>query len=189
MKWKSLLLGIIICTVIIISIYRRERKRELREQAQETFDLFLKNRPEEFKYLMEISDKVFTRLEKVGFDGLTDAEKVFFCVWVLTGQVDNGGFDQFFFNSSGNYSTEAVDAFEKIGASKTAGIVYRANSVFKNGRPSKNWTARQDELDALPESAEERLRRLDDEFYKCDEDIDKLLYEFVVKQRSEFLDV
>ena len=189
MNWKFLLVGIIICTVIILSIYRNRSKRQLQEEAQQAVKLALQNIPEEVKFLMGISEKVFDRLEKVGFDGLTDSEKVFYCVWVLEGQVNNGGFDQYFFNTRGEYSVEAVDAFEKIGAGKTAEIIGRANSIFENGRATKDRTARKEDLDALPESAQEALRGLDDEFYKCDEDFDKLLYEFVVKHEAGFLDV
>ena len=60
--------------------------------------------------------------------------------------------------------------------------------MFKNGKPPKDWNARQEELTRLPKSAQETLRHLDNEFYKYDEDITKLLYEFVVKHHSEFLD-
>jgi hypothetical protein len=189
MNWKFILVVIIICTVIIVSIYRWQAKRELQEEAQQAVKLPSKNIPEEVKFLIGVSEKVFARSEKVGFDGLTDPERVFYCVWILEGQVNNGGFDQFFFNSSGNYSTETVDALEKIGAAKTAGIVRRANSVFKNGQPSKNWTARQEELLAMPESVTQILTQLDKEFYKYEEDLSKLLYEFVTKHRAEFPDV
>lgn len=187
MSWKFVLYVIVMCIVLGLIIWRLEARHKSQAEARESVDLGLRKRPEE-KFLMSLSDKVYARFGKVEFARLTEAEKVFFCVWELEGEINNGGFDQFFFNSGGNYAVEAVDAFEKIGASKTAGIVRRANSVFKNGRPPKDWTARQDELLALPESATETLRRLDNEFYKYDEDLSILLYEFVIKHRGEFPD-
>ena len=185
MSWKFVLYVILMCIVLGLTIWGLKARHKSQAETRESVDLGLKQRPEE-KFLMSLSDKVYARFGTVGFDRLTVAEKVFFCVWELEGEINDGGFDQFFFNSGGNYAVEAVDAFKKIGASKTAGIVRRANSVFKNECPPKNWTARQDELLALPESATEMLRRLDNEFYKYDEDLSILLYEFVIKHRGEF---
>jgi len=190
MNWKFLLAGIIICLLVIVTIMRRKPfVVKPSDSLQQIPDSILENMSEELKFLMTINDKVFARLKNVGFDGLRDAEKVFVCVWVLKGQVDNGGFDQFFFNSSGEYSVEAVSAFEKIGATKIAEIIQQANGMFKNGQPPKNWEYRQEELSKMPESAEKELGRLTDEFYKCTEDVDKLLYQFVLKHREEFLDI
>jgi hypothetical protein len=38
-----------------------------------------------------------------GFDGLSDAEKLYFALTLFQDEVNNGGFHQFFFNSSGAY--------------------------------------------------------------------------------------
>lgn len=189
MDRKSVLAGVIIFAIIAVAIWQVKRNRTLQEQARESVDLALRNIPEHVKFLIGVDKKVFARLEKVGFDGLTDAEKVFFCIWTLEGDVNNGGFDQYFFNSWSEYSIETVDAFEKIGASKTAAIIRRANSVFGSSGPAKDRQTRQKQLDSLPESAQEKLNGLDHEFYEYNEDIDKLLYEFVVKHDAKFLDV
>ena len=37
-------------------------------------------------------------------------------------EVNNGGFDQFFFNSRGDFSIESLEALELIKANKTAAI-------------------------------------------------------------------
>ena len=187
MNWKFFVIGVIACLVVILTIWQSKAKRKLRERAQQQVESILKNLPEDVKFLISVSENVFARSERLGFEGLTDSEKVFFCIWTLEAEVNNGGFDQFFFNSWGKHSVEAVDAFEKIGATKTAGIVQRANSLFKNGRPPKDRTARQKELDALSQSAKDSLSRLDNEFYEYDENLEKLLHEFVVKHHAEFL--
>ncbi len=189
MNWKFLLVGIIICLIVIVTIMRRKIHFKPTDSLQQIPDSILENMSEELKFLITTSDKVFTRLKKIGFEGLGDAEKVFVCVWELEGQVNNGGFHQFFFNSSGEYSVEAVSAFEKIGATKMAGIIQRANTMFKDGRPPKNWESRQEELLKMPESATEEMERLTNEFYKYPDDVDKLLYQFVLKHREEFLDI
>jgi len=38
-----------------------------------------------------------------GFEKLSDAEKLYYALTLLQDEVNNGGFHQFFFNSSGSY--------------------------------------------------------------------------------------
>lgn len=188
MNWKCFGFGVIICLLITVTLWRWRDRHQLQEQAQQTLKTILENMPEHVKFIIEINRNVVDRLESVGFEGLTPAERAFFSALMLNSEVNNGGFDQYYFNPSAEYAVEAVAALEKIGATKTADIVRHANSLFKSDSPPKDRVARQKELDALPEFAKETLNHLDDEFYECDEDIDKLLYDFVVENRSEFLE-
>ena len=63
------------------------------------------------------------RLWKLDFSDLTWAERVFRTVWGLKGEVDNGGFDQFYFNSSGDTAFFAPEALDAIGAKEAAKVV------------------------------------------------------------------
>lgn len=69
-----------------------------------------------FEAVQRVADDVFRRANEVGFDRLRDEEQVFFCVWSAVGQIDNGGFYQFYYNSSGDWALESARAFEAIGA-------------------------------------------------------------------------
>ncbi len=40
---------------------------------------------------------------ELGFDGLSEPEKLYFSVGLLDGELYNGGFYQYFFNHSGSY--------------------------------------------------------------------------------------
>jgi len=64
---------------------------------------------------------------------LNEHERLFFVTQEVEREVNNGGFDQFFFNSSGNFSNEIVKAFVTIGADTTAKICQTAIDVF-NGK-------------------------------------------------------
>lgn len=187
MNWKWVLIGILVCTVILwLSNQRRKESLFLGQPKPKNLDEIIKNFPEDAKFLISVGNVIFEKLEKVGFDGLTDGEKTFLCVTILRDEINNGGFDQFYFNSGGEYSVEAVGAFEKIGAADVADIVRRANSVFLNGQPAKDRDARQKELDALTEAQKNTLSQLDLEFYKYGEDIDKLLKQFVESHQNDF---
>ena len=73
-------------------------------------------------FLFNVSDDVFDRYAKVGFSRLSEPEQVFICVWSLEGEVNNGGLDQFYFNSSGDHAITTPDALESIGASRSCPI-------------------------------------------------------------------
>jgi hypothetical protein len=187
MNWKWVLVGILVCAVILwLSNQRRKESLFLDRPKPENLDKTIKNFPEDVRFLISVGNIIFDKLEKVGFAGLTDGEKTFLCVTILRDEVNNGGFDQFYFNDGGEYAVEAVGAFEKIGAANVADIVRRANSAFPNGQPAKDRDARKRELDALTEAQQSTLRQLDLEFYKYGEDVDKLLKQFVESHPNDF---
>ena len=61
----------------------------------------------------------------------------------LEAEINNGGFDQFFFNSAGDRTAQIVEALEAIGAAHTAGIVRAAAAKFPGGVVPEDRTARQ----------------------------------------------
>jgi len=87
---------------------------------------------------------------------LNSSQQTFFFIENLAREINNGGFNQFYFNSTGDFSQETVTALLEIGANKTAEIVKRANSEFKNGIVPKDRTERQNELELIEEKAKEK---------------------------------
>ena len=73
----------------------------------------------------EMSDEVevFTRLSK--------PQQHFYAIWGVQAEVNNGGFNQYYFNSSGRYADVAADGFKIIGALKFADLMRRANDIYK----------------------------------------------------------
>jgi hypothetical protein len=63
-------------------------------------------------------------------------------VELSVGEVNNGGFHQFFYNSTGNETAEIILALETIGARKLAGIIKKAAEKFPGRMPPKNRLAR-----------------------------------------------
>ena len=60
------------------------------------------------------------------FQNLNDFERTFVYVDVFEKHTSNGGFEEFFWNSSGQFSHEILAAYEAIGATKTATLIYNA---------------------------------------------------------------
>jgi len=130
-------------------------------------------------FLFSIVDEVQRKQRDSGFSGLTPREQVFYLVWALEAEVNNGGFDQFLLNSAGDYTSESVDALRQIGAIRMASLVQQAIEVFLPAAPSRSWSERQTQVLALTESQAACLQRLDNEFYTYPEDLSQLLASFM----------
>ncbi len=80
-----------------------------------------------------------------GFGGLSADEKIYFAVSILDGEVHNGGFDQFFSNSSGDLFPEVASGLEILGAHRALDLLFRATQiVFRDAQPpidqKERWT-------------------------------------------------
>ena len=118
--------------------------------------------------------------------GLSRPERIFYVVQMVEMEVNNGGFSQFFSNSSGDFSNEIVDAFTEIGADATAGICRKAIGVFGREIP-----ADQDERDEMLEELEsdeidEILEECDSAFYEYEDNLNELNYNYVMKNKQYF---
>lgn len=96
-------------------------------------------------------DFVFDRLEDVGFHSLNIDQQRLICVWAACGEINNGGIWQFFFNSSGDWSTHTPAALEVFDAPELAAIIRSALAAFPDNMPSTDLNKRRQEIDALPD--------------------------------------
>lgn len=139
---------------------QREREREYEQSAER-------------KYWLALIDRIFNTSQ--GFAGLSQPEKTYYAVSCLIGEVYNGGFDQFFSNSSGDLYGLALDGLFELGAEKSAGLLVQAKEVLFGDRPVP--VDRSKRLDLMPTVANnshpawEKLDSLDRAFY---EDSDQL---------------
>ena len=107
-------------------------------------------------------------------------EVVVLAVMELERQVNNGGFNQFFFNSSGKYAPVIVEGLKRIGCPKTAKIALKAidllGSIELSDPDAVQNAACLDEDDEKLSAAYEKL---DFKFYEYPEDISGKLMEFI----------
>ena len=127
------------------------------------------------------TQRALERLDADGFDSLTPRQKVLSTVWALEAEVNNGAFDQFFFNSAGDLAFYAPDALRSIGADRMAALAEEANSVFGPGGPPRDWETRRAQVRQFSDEVQERLDRLDSQFYEYPDDIRKLLQAYLEK--------
>lgn len=142
---------------------------------------------DETESILKIQEILWKKTELFDdFENLTEAEKKFIYIEILEAEINNGGFDQYFYNSSGNYSTETLEALKEIGAIKTAKIVEEAFKVFSENPIPKNNEKRREILERINSKTSEKWQELEDEFYLHEENIGSLLLEYVRKHKSEF---
>lgn len=113
-----------------------------------------------------------------GFSELSAANQAFFAVAALEGDVYNGGFDQYFFNSSGDYYSQAVSALMEMSATNTLRLLISAKGVVFGAMPVPLSTSERRSVlkaTAVTEAQERerslKLDALDELFWK---DPDKL---------------
>ncbi len=122
--------------------------------------------------------------EKLG--KLNDSQKILFYVEALEFEVNNGGFDQFYFNSNGDFSNEIPKALKQIGAFKTAELVKKANAVFNQELVPIKRNKRQNIMEKIADQSEVIWNQCDEEFYSNEENLSQLLFEFVLAHKTDF---
>lgn len=85
---------------------------------------------------------------------LNSSQQVVIIIENLEHEINNGGFNQFYFNSSGNYANETIERLKKIGTNKTSEIVEKANNEWKNGIVPKDRTKRHTTLEEIEGKAD-----------------------------------
>ena len=137
------------------------------------------------KYLIALSENPAAQFWKISYQELTVAEKVFVSVWELEAEVNNGGFLQYFFNSSGDIASHCVLALEKIGALNVAALVRQAIGVFGEFEPSSDLDIRRPQVEGFSDEKKKFLDELDQKFFKRPDNLTELLFDFVEKNRAE----
>ena len=138
--------------------------------------LLLNSNSEKITRIGEIIGKKIQ--EKDNFEHLNEFETTFILIDVLEHNVTNGGFVQLFFNSSGQFAHEILQAYIAIKATKTVEIISRAIQLFPVIPVPKNIRIRQQALMASLDNLD-LCDDLDKEFDKYEDDIIQLTIDYV----------
>jgi hypothetical protein len=109
---------------------------------------------------------------------LSDREQVVSNVSRLIDEVNNGGFHQYFYNSSGDHALETARQLRAMGASETAGLVETGCSLFPDRKPAKDIERRRAQLEEFTVDQLEVLRDLNERFYSRREDVHVFVQEY-----------
>lgn len=120
---------------------------------------------------------------------LTSEEIVIYLCQTFENELNNGGFSQFFYNSSGNFANETLAALQNIGAFQTAAIMGKVVRIFPYSKIPKDRVERELIFDDLCENhnASEELSTADNEFYQCEDDLMTLNYNYIIANKAHYL--
>jgi hypothetical protein len=130
------------------------------------------------------SDK--TKFGKEDFADQSLPQKVFSAIWAVEAEVNNGGFSQYFLNSSAETAGFVAEALETVDAPKTAAICRRAiNAAFPRGMPLETESIQAAAAD-FPDEVLDKLQLLDQEFFSYPHNLTDLLFAYVADRPEEF---
>lgn len=141
----------------------------------------------DLKILGALTWRLNQKADAKGYDHLTDVEQKLLAVDGLNLEINNGGFDQYFFNSPGDVSQTALIALRDIGALGAAKILERAITIFPNSEPPQDRSDRQKLMMSLSDKAAPIWENCDLEFYKLEENIGVLLFAYAKSKRAEII--
>lgn len=151
---------------------------KLRRAAERTYD-----QSAERKYWLELVNRIYHTKE--GFAGISPTEKTYYAVCCLVGEVYNGGFDQFFSNSTGDMYGVALDGLFELEADATAAILIQTKEVLFGSSPVPVDRSERMKLmptilrDGTPESR--KLEALDTAFYADPDQLGERCKAFAIK--------
>jgi hypothetical protein len=120
------------------------------------------------------------------FQKLTKSQMALCLTYEFDKEVKNGGIDQYFFNSSGNYTHETVKALQTIGAAQTSALLQECINVWPDKIVPKDWENRRDSIQNIDDEAKTVWEDCTGRFYKGDEIIPELLFAYIDSKPEEF---
>lgn len=183
-----------------------EKKEDWRVKMEESMDKF-QNRPIYKELTTAIIDNTPDgELLQTIFDNLCekmpeDYEKEFeivmswnisrqaiYMIWLLEAEVNNGGFNQFYVNFSGQFYEFLPNALRLVGANQTAELTQRANDTFEaeNDKITQHMDGT---IEGFSKSYEDNpLNKFDDEFYNMEENLTQLQVDYIRAHKADFTD-
>ena len=136
--------------------------------------------------LKGFDNRMWDREQKIGYDKLPVAARQWLAVWECDAEINNGGFSQYFFNSSGDHWRDALSGFEAMGAKEMHELLKGTLAVFGPEGPSPDRDTRQDQLSRIEDKNVEAFSKFDDRYYDSEDRFDVLSAIFVLEHEADF---
>jgi hypothetical protein len=133
--------------------------------------------------LLAFEQAVDQKAARVGENLLSDEERIILAIEALEREVNNGGYGQFFVNSSREYAPIMVDTLRRIGCPKTAEITKKAVWIVQ-----KTPMTHEEIENGTWEENEERqgaLSECDSLYFERPENIEESLFAFIKANRAK----
>jgi len=124
--------------------------------------------------------------EVSSFEQLSEPEKTFVYIDIFEGELNNGGLFDFFYNTSGAFAHQVLDAYQAIGADESAAIVSQAIALFPDLPVSKDLFSRRQLLSNLKQTVLDEWEKLETQFFISEEAIVTLLIDYITINKTYF---
>ena len=120
------------------------------------------------------------------FTELSQQEQAFVYIDIFESELTNGGIYDFFYNTSGAYAHEVLEAYQAIGANESADLVNLAIKNFPELPVPKDVFMRRSFMENLDDSIESNWNAIENSFLNSKEDIVSLLIDYIKIHKSTF---
>lgn len=120
------------------------------------------------------------------FTKLSEAEQTFVLIDIFESEINNNGLFGFFYNASGEYAHEILQAFQTINAEASSNVIDKAIRVFKQLPIPKDIFERRQSIGQLSKSEIDIWSNLEAQLIESNEDIVKLLISYIRAHKSDF---
>jgi hypothetical protein len=133
--------------------------------------------------LVALGQALDQKAARVGEENLADEERVILAIEALEREVNNGGFGQFFVNSSREYAPIIVEALIHIDCPRVANITQLALNIVQQ----TPITREEMECGTWEENEErhEALSECDSQYFQRPENIEECLFAYVKANRRQ----
>lgn len=137
-----------------------------------------------YTVLSNLSSILMEKEDKEGLEKFSVPERYIYVIDGMIREVNNGGFEQFFYNSSGALSYDLLPALNAVGSSDALKIAKEALSIFGD-IPSLDTESRADHLKKITKDHTLSLwGQCDESFYELSEDLEKLAVDYFIRSTS-----
>lgn len=155
--------------------------RELTEADDETAEVLIVAYVDEC--LRQTSEAQFSTFKR-----LPIGMQYVYSTVLLEGDVENGGFNQYFYNTASDYVLEALRGYQKFNAAEYARLVREAIAIYHRERWFHLRIKLRHSLESFIDSYQyTKLSELDDEFYQLGEDPTGLRGTFIRENMDLFV--
>lgn len=121
-------------------------------------------------------------------DALPASFRGVYATWWLEAEVNNGGFNQYFWNPYGYWVEDAIFAFERYGAREYADVSRKAVAMFLAESETHKEFRELGTLEAFSESYQHtELGDLDNEFWEIEQDLSELRITYIRANPEKFI--
>ena len=117
---------------------------------------------------------IVTNVDTDRFTELESDSRDVYLIGLLEGEVNNGGFSQYFWNTEGQRAAATLEVLKRVGAKDTASLLRRAMKLY-GAPPTDDLDEWYDRLERVDSEHQDVLEELDEHFYEGVDDLSVLV--------------